>query len=183
MLICKVPDVWIGALCESYRIGSITAIEVGPGQKVQNLHRDNCIYPLSLPGMEMLIGCVWALTDFTEENGATRIILGSHRHINVGEEIDVSHVEQAVMPKSPVLFYQGSTMHGARENRSEEARMGLINSYSLVWLRQEANQYLSVQLELARNFDERVRRLLGYTTHDRLGDRLDKYYGSVTSFI
>ena len=72
----------------------------GPGQKVQNLHRDNCIYPVSLPGMEMLIGCVWALTDFTEENGATRIVLGSHRNISMGEEIDVSHVEQAVMPKA-----------------------------------------------------------------------------------
>jgi ectoine hydroxylase-related dioxygenase (phytanoyl-CoA dioxygenase family) len=101
----------------------------------------------------------------------------------MGEDIDVSHVEQAVMPKGSVLFYLGSTMHGAGENRSDEARMGLINLYSLGWLRQETNQYLSVPLELARNFDERMRRLLGYTTHDRLGDRLGKYYGSNTSFI
>ncbi len=61
--------------------------------------------------------------------------------------------------------------------------MGLVNLYSLGWLRQETNQYLSVPLELARTYDERMRRLLGYTTHDKLGDRLGKYYGSDTSFI
>ena len=61
--------------------------------------------------------------------------------------------------------------------------MGLINTYSLGWLRQETNQYLSVALELARTYDKRMRCLLGYTTHDKKGDRLGKYYGSDTSFI
>lgn len=182
-LVMDVADAILLPHCESYRIGSITAIEVCPGQTVQKLHRDNCIYPVSLPGMEMQIGCIWALTDFTEENGATRVVLGSHRHISMGEGIDLSHCEQAVMPKGSALFYLGSTMHGASANRSDEARMGLVNLYSLGWLRQETNQYLSVPLELARTYDKRMRRLLGYTTHDRLGDRLGKYYGSDTSFI
>ena len=182
-MVMDVADAILLPHCESYRIGSITAIEVCPGQKVQNLHRDNCIYPVSLPGMEMLIGCMWALTDFTEENGATWVVPGSHRHISMGEDIDLSNCEQAVMPKGSALFYLGSTMHGAGANRSDEARMGLINIYSLGWLRQEVNQYLSVPMELARSCDERMRRLLGYTTHDKLGDRLGKYYGSDCSFI
>jgi ectoine hydroxylase-related dioxygenase (phytanoyl-CoA dioxygenase family) len=182
-MVMDVTDAILLRHCESYVIGSITAIEVCPGQKVQNLHRDDCIYPMRLPGMEMLIGCIWALTEFTEDNGATRVVPGSHRHIGMGEDIDVSHCEQAVMRKGSALFYLGSTMHGAGENRSDKARMGLINTYSLGWLRQEVNQYLSIPMEIARTLDDRMRRLLGYTTHDKKGDRLGKYFGSDSSFI
>lgn len=182
-MVVGVADAILLPHCESYRIGSITAIEVCPGQGVQSLHRDDCIYPLQIPGMEKLVGCMWALTDFTEENGATRVVPGSHRHISMGEDIDLSHCEQAVMPCGSALFYLGSMMHGAGENRGKEARMGLINTYSLGWLRQEVNQYLSVPIEKARSYDDRMRRLLGYTTHDRRGNRLGKYYGDDTAFI
>jgi ectoine hydroxylase-related dioxygenase (phytanoyl-CoA dioxygenase family) len=182
-LVMDVADAILLPHCESYRIGSITAIEVCPGQKEQNLHRDNCIYPVQIPGMEMLISCMWSLTDFTEQNGATRVVPGSHRHISMGEDIDLSNCDQAVMPKGSVLFYLGSTMHGAGANQSNEARMGLINTYSLGWLRQETNQYLSIPLQLAGSYDERMRSLLGYTTHDRRGDRLGKYYGTDRSFV
>lgn len=169
--------------CESYQIGSITAIEVCPGQKVQNLHRDDCIYPMQIPGMEMLIACMWSLTDFTEQNGATHVVPGSHRHIAMDATLDLSRREQAVMPKGSALFYLGSTLHGAGANLSDEPRMGIVNIYSLGWLRQEVNQYLNVPLDLARIYDDRMRGLLGYTTHDKRGDRLGKYYGSDTAFI
>lgn len=169
--------------CESYQINSITAIEVCPGQKVQNLHRDDCVFPVQIPGLEMMIGCMWSLTDFTEENGATHVVPGSHRHIAMDATIDLSRREQAAMPKGSVLFYLGSTLHGAGANNSDGARLGMINGYSLGWLRQEANQYLNVPLDVARTYDDRMRCLLGYTTHDRLGDRLGKYYGSNTAFI
>ena len=63
--------------CESYQIGSVTAIEVNPGQKAQELHRDDSMYPVQIPGLETQISCMWALTDFTEENGATHVVPGS----------------------------------------------------------------------------------------------------------
>ncbi len=87
------------------------------------------------------------------------------------------------MLKGSLLFYLGSTMHGAGANRRDRARMGIVSTYSLGWLRQEVNQYLSIPMELAGTYDERMRHLLGYTTHDRLGDRLGKYYGRDSSFI
>ncbi len=182
-MVMDVADAILLPHCESYQINSITAIEVCPGQEVQSLHRDDCVFPVQIPGLEMMIGCLWSLTDFTVENGATHVVPGSHRHIAMDATLDLSQREQAVMPKGSVLFYLGSTLHGAGANNSDEARMGLINGYSLGWLRQEANQYLNVPLELARSYDERMRCLLGYTTHDRLGDRLGKYYGSDTSFV
>ena len=182
-LVMAVADAILLRHCESYRIGSITAIEVCPGEGDQSLHRDDSMYPVQIPGMEMLVSCMWALTDFTEENGATRVVPGSHRHIGRGESVDTSHIEEAVMPRGSVLFYLGSTLHGAGENRSRQSRIGLINTYSLGWLRQEVNQYLNVPFETARSLDARMRALLGYTTHDRSGDRLGKYYGPDTAFI
>lgn len=168
--------------CESYQINSITGIEVCPGQEVQNLHRDDSAFPLQIPGLETVLGSLWSLTDFDEENGATHVVPGSHRHIERDGTYDLSLREQAVMPKGSVLFYLGSTLHGAGANNSDTPRMGLINGYCLGWLRQETNQYLSVPLDVAQNYDERMRCLLGYTTHDRRGDRLGKYYGSDTAF-
>lgn len=182
-MVMDVADAILLPHCESYQIGSIVGIEVCPGQEVQELHRDDTVYPVRLPGMELQMGCMWALTDFTEENGATQVVPGSHRHIRMGDPVDLSLCEQAVMSKGSALFYLGSTIHGAGANRSNEARMGVITVYSLGWLRQEANQYLSVPMELVRTYDERMRCLLGYTTHDRQGDRLGKYYGSDTSFV
>jgi ectoine hydroxylase-related dioxygenase (phytanoyl-CoA dioxygenase family) len=182
-MVMGVADTILLPHCESYQIGSITAIEICPGQNTQNLHRDDCIYPVQIPGLEMLVSCMWSLTDFTEENGATHVVPGSHRHIAMDSTIDLSSREQAVMPKGSALFYLGSTLHGAGNNGTGKARMGLINTYSLGWLRQETNQYLSVPIENTRTYSDRMRGLLGYTTHDRLGDRLGKYYGSDTSFI
>jgi ectoine hydroxylase-related dioxygenase (phytanoyl-CoA dioxygenase family) len=144
---------------------------------------DDSMYPEQIPGMQTIIGCMWALTDFTAVIGATHMVPGSHRHIGRGMNVDLSVSEQAVMTKGSVLIYLGSTWHGAGKNRSNESRMGLVNTYSLGWLRQEVNQYLSVPVELARSFDERMRCMPGYTTHDKLGDRLGKYYGSDTAFV
>ncbi len=181
--VMDVADAILLPHCESYQIGSITAIEVCPGQKVQNLHRDDCIYPVQIPGVQTLLGCIWALTDFTKENGATHVVPGSHRHISMGENVDFSSRVQAIMPKGSVLFYLGSTWHGAGENRSDDARMGLINNYSLGWLRPEVNQYLNVPIDLVRSYDVRMRCLLGYTTHDKKGNRLGGYFGNDDAFV
>ncbi len=182
-MIMGVADSVLLPHCESYRVSSITAIEVCPGQKIQSLHRDDCVYPVQIPGVQTLMGCIWALTDFTEENGATHVVLGSHRHISMGEAVDLSANHQAVMPKGSLLFYLGATWHGAGENRSTDARMGLINNYSLGWLRPEVNQYLNVPINLVRTYDERLRCLLGYTTHDRMGNRLGGYMGNDPVFV
>ena len=87
------------------------------------------------------------------------------------------------MPKGSVLYYLGSTWHGGRANRSTQARFGLINTYSLGWLRQEENHYLAIPREVADSYPEHVRRLMGYQAHGRYlgvypGDPDDLWYGS-----
>jgi ectoine hydroxylase-related dioxygenase (phytanoyl-CoA dioxygenase family) len=100
----------------------------------------------------------------TAENGATRVIPGSHRHSDPWPP-DEAGLVQAEMPTGSALFYMGSTWHGGGANRSDAPRMGLINTYSLGWLRQETNQYLAVPPEIAAQYPPRIRRLIGYARH------------------
>ncbi len=160
--------------CLNYRIGSLTAIEIYPGETDQYLHTDDGIYPVRIPGMSLQISAMWALDDFTEENGATRVVLGSHRDYNIHrytpEEIEKElDIEQAVMSKGSVLFYMGATLHGGGANRSPAPRTGLINTYALGWLRQEENQYLNVPREIADRHSKKIRDLMGYNMHRTLG--------------
>lgn len=163
-LVLAVADIILKAHCTSYRIGSTTGIEIHPGEQDQELHTDDSIYPVRIPGMEFQIGVMWALTDFTRENGATRLVLGSHSVNNDGDP-DLADAAAAVMPAGSLAFYMGSLWHGGGANRSQVPRMGLINTYALGWLRQEVNQYLAVPPHLAARYDTTVRRLLGYAKH------------------
>ncbi|MBL4640008.1 MAG: phytanoyl-CoA dioxygenase family protein [Kordiimonadaceae bacterium] len=167
-LVLQVADAVLKPHCDVYRIGSSTAIEILPDEGNQILHRDDNIYPIHLANIEYQMSAMWALDDFTVENGATRVVPGSHDMRDV-EGIPESDVVQAVMPKGSVLFYLGSTIHGGGANRSDAPRHGLITTYSLGWLRQEENQYLSVPREIADSYPEKVRRLMGYQSHGVLG--------------
>ena len=152
--------------CDAYRIGSCTAIEIHPGESAQELHTDDSIYPIRIPGVEWQVSVMWALEDFTVDNGATAVVPRSHRwakaHRTPGEDDEVVH---ATMPKGSALFYLGSVYHGGGANRSDKSRAGLINTYSLGWLRQEVNQYLSIPREVVAGLPERVQKLVGYMGH------------------
>ncbi len=161
--------------CENYYIGSLTGIEIWPGETDQLLHTDDEIYPFRMQGMQMQISAMWALQDFTEENGATRVVLGSHRNPSGTAYAILSgdlegELTQAVMPKGSVLFYLGSTLHGGGANNSDKPRAGLINTYALGWLRQEENQILNVPREIADSYPVQIRALMGYRPHGLLGD-------------
>ncbi len=171
--VMEIADAVLRPHCASYRIGSCTAIEILPGEEAQVLHRDDSFYPIRIPNVEFQISAMWALDDFTIENGATRVVPGSHAHLNT-PAVEVSDVVQAVMPKGSVLIYLGSTVHGGGANKSDSPRAGLINTYSLGWLRQEENHYLTIPRNVADSFPEHVRRLMGYQAH---GDYLGVYPG------
>jgi ectoine hydroxylase-related dioxygenase (phytanoyl-CoA dioxygenase family) len=176
-MVLEVADAVLLPACADYQLGSTTGIEILPGQGNQPLHRDDTPYPIQLAGLELQIGVMWALSDFTSQNGATRIAIGSHRLLRSWHIPEVSHCEQAVMPQGSAVFYLGSTWHGSGENRSSSARTGLINTYSLGWLRSESNHMLEVPPSIAAQYNQSVRRLLGYTTHGDGEDQLGHYDG------
>ena len=151
--------------CINYRIGSCTGVEILPGESAQVLHRDDGIYPLSIQGMELQVSAMWALTDFTAANGATHVLPGSHQGPPRSVSTRAEHTVQAAMAKGSLLLYLGSVLHGGGANQSDAPRMGLINTYSLGWLRQEENHYLAIPREVADSYPERIRALMGYEPH------------------
>ncbi len=138
-------------------------IAIGPGEPGQPIHRDQWAFDFfPFPqGYEVQCNTIWAMNDFTEENGATRVIPGSHRYAD-RREFAYEDTEPAEMPAGSVLFYTGALYHGGGANRSNGVRYGLNLTYALSWLRQEENQYLSVPAEIARQLPEPLLRLMGY---------------------
>ena len=167
----------------TYRISSLSAIEIMPGETAQALHRDDTVYPIDLAGMELGIGVMWSLNDFTRDNGGTRLIPGSHRYMRSWHLPDVSSWEAAVMPKGSALFYLGSMWHGGGANQSSSPRLGLINSYCLGWLRPEVNQYLMTPPELAVRYGPRLRALLGYMPHGSGDDLCGGFRGDCPAWV
>lgn len=173
-LVLEVADAILSPYCDNYRLNSSDAIEIHPGETAQILHRDeDDLYPIISPDVEYQISAMWALSDFTRENGATQLVLKSHRK-NRGRSFTDDDVIQAVMPKGALLLYQGSTIHGGGANMCDMPRLGLISTYNLGWLRQEENLYLSMPREIADSYPDRIRRLIGYQVH---GGTLGLYPG------
>lgn len=147
----------------SFQLHLTQLISIGGGSPAQPLHRDQwCFDSFPFPDdIDVEVSTIWAMHDFTVENGATRIIPGSHLEDN-GALSREDMVVQAVMPKGSVVLYTGRTVHGGGENRSNSVRTGLNIDYVLGWLRQEENQYLSVPPEIARTLPPDLQSLVGY---------------------
>ncbi|MEM6555113.1 MAG: phytanoyl-CoA dioxygenase family protein [Pseudomonadota bacterium] len=148
--------------CETIQLHLTQFIRIQPGQPVQPLHRDRLAWGgYLLPDLEPQFNTIWAITDFTKENGATNVIPGSNnwdpeRHPSRDE------VDYAEMKAGSVLVYSGSVVHSGGANISDQERIGLNITYALGWLRQEENQYLSCPPEIAKDFDPELQAMLGY---------------------
>jgi len=147
----------------SFQLHLTQIIAIGPGQPAQYIHRDQWAYDhFEFPkGYEVQCNTIWALDDFTEENGATRVVPGSHLWD------DRLHLEQeqtvpAEMSRGSVLFYSGAVYHGGGANRSNAVRRAANITYNVSWLRQEENQYLSCPIDVAKELPRDLLRLMGY---------------------
>lgn len=173
----------------SFQLHLTQVIAIGPGEPAQMIHRDQWAFDFfPFPtGYEVQCNTIWAMSDFTDANGATRVVPGSHRHED-RLQMRAEDTLPAEMPAGSLLLYTGSLYHGAGENRSNTVRYGLNLTYSLSWLRQEENQYLAVPAEVTRTFDEPLLRLMGYARGayalgyvDDLRDPLDALLGRATA--
>ena len=148
----------------NFQLHLTQAIAIGPGSPAQPIHRDQWAFDFfEFPsGYEVQCNTIWALTDFTEANGATRIVPGSNRAAD-RLRFDPGDTVAAEMEAGSVLVYSGSVYHGGGANRTDEVRIGINITYNLAWLRQEENQYLSVPREIAETLPTDLLRLMGYS--------------------
>jgi ectoine hydroxylase-related dioxygenase (phytanoyl-CoA dioxygenase family) len=161
-------------LDEGCLVSSLSSIAIGPDEKAQPIHADDQLMPLAKPHVASVCNTMWALTDFTEANGATRIIPGSHladRSPEYGQHYDSIPAE---MKKGSVLIWHGSLWHGGGANRTQERRVGIAMNYCAGWIRQQENQQLGIPREIARGFSPRLRELVGYGVYRMLIGHIDK---------
>jgi ectoine hydroxylase-related dioxygenase (phytanoyl-CoA dioxygenase family) len=148
----------------TFQLHLTQAITIGPGSSAQQLHRDQwCFDFFEFPDdMQVEVGSMWAIDEFTEANGATRVALGSHKEcVDLGNAASFATVP-AQMPSGSIVLYTGRTVHGGGANVSDAPRIGINVDYALGWLRQEENQYLSVPLDVVRALPEHLQQLIGY---------------------
>jgi len=150
-------------LAPTYLLWGGLAINKHPGEDRQDYHADDEAGAAPRPRPPQGISTMWALDDFTDENGATEIIPGSHR-FGPGEvpAHDDARTFKAVMPAGSVLIWQGTLFHRGGANRTDATRLGITLQYCQPWLRQIENMVLAVSPERAARYSKRVRAMLGY---------------------
>ncbi len=162
-LINQMAESFLGPHCESYQLHFTSAIQIGPGESSQILHRDRGVWGGYIPRkIETQFSTVWAINDFTKENGATQVVPGSHKWDKDREPLP-EEIAYAEMKAGSVFIYTGSVLHGGGTNVTEQPRLGVFLHYAPSWLRQEENQYLSCPPEVAKNFSPELRSLIGYS--------------------
>lgn len=163
--ILKVMDHFLLPHCSDYQLNLSQLISIAPGEKAQIIHADDPLFPFEhSTNMQVMLNVMWAIDDFTEENGATQVITGSHKWGRERHPND-EPIEKAVMKKGSCLIWLGSTRHGGGANMSLQNRRGIVMSYNLGWLKSVDNHYLSVPLEDMKNFSALEQKLMGYFVH------------------
>ena len=160
--IVKCAETFLAPFCERIQLHLTQVINLKPGQGKQGIHRDRWAWGKRLHNLEPQFNTIWAMTEFTQDNGATQVVPGSLDWPD-DRKAQPEEICQAVMSAGSVLLYTGGVFHGGGENCSTSDRIGVNLTYTLGWLRQEENQYLSCPPEIAREFSAEMQDMLGYT--------------------
>jgi ectoine hydroxylase-related dioxygenase (phytanoyl-CoA dioxygenase family) len=162
-----------GVLDPGCLISSLSSIVICPEEKAQPIHADDILIPLPKPHPPIVCNTMWAITDFTEANGATRMVPGSHLRENPEYGGDYETIP-AEMRKGSVLVWDGALWHGGGANRTNERRYGIAMNYCAGFIRQQENQQLGIPADLVRRFPPRLQQLVGYDVYRGLIGHIDK---------
>src|SRR6266849_384775 len=176
-LLLALCDRILAPSCARYQLNLGLLLQRGPGSEEQWLHRDEAVWSdVPRPAPELQLATVIAFVDFTRDNGATRVVPGSHRwpdrQLSPAEQmahpVAPEQVTCAEMPAGSAVVYLGGTIHGGGSNITDTPRRGAHLSYCLGWLRTEENNYLSTPPAIAATLPRTAQELLGYALHDSI---------------
>jgi len=155
-------------------VSSLSAITIHPGEIAQPIHADDQVIPIPKPHKAVTANSMWAVTDFTEANGATRIIPGSHLADHspaYGQHYDTICAE---MPRGSILVWDGGLWHGGGANVTDHRRRGLAMNYCAGFIRQQENQQLGIPLATVGGFSPELRELCGFGVYKGLIGHIDR---------
>ena len=165
----------LGAGCLA---SSVSAITILPGETAQPIHADDQVIPIPKPHKAVIANSMWAVTDFTEANGATRVIARSHLADHspaYGQHYDSICAE---MPAGSILVWDGGLWHGGGANVTDERRRGIAMNYCAGFIRQQENQQLGISLDTLRTFSPELQELCGFGVYKGLIGHIDRQSAS-----
>ncbi|OBG14795.1 phytanoyl-CoA dioxygenase [Mycolicibacterium celeriflavum] len=151
-------------LMDNYLLSALQAINIQPGESAQLAHHDDGFYPIPRPRPPLAAATIWAIDDFTADNGATVLYPGSHRWGRRRPGADDPALP-VVMPAGSCVFFVGTLWHGGGANTTAQARLAVTAQYCQPWLRPMEAFTLSVPRDIARTLSADIRRMIGYSIH------------------
>lgn len=184
-LLAKAPSIaelvehpWVLAMLDrlllpNHLLSANLAINLLPGETAQALHIDEDFYKLARPRPLLAVSAIWAIDDFTADNGATEVIPGSHRWTEpLTATDDHPDLRPVVMPAGSVVLFAGTLVHRGGANTTDRARLAITPQYCQPWVRPQEQMILSVGAR-ATEYSERIQSLLGYSIHPPFMGHID----------
>lgn len=155
-------------------VSSLSSIAIDPGEAAQPIHADDQVIPIPKPHVALICNTMWAVSDFTAANGATRLVPGSHKADRSPAFFEEMTTVPAEMARGSVLVWHGSLWHGGGANATSTRRLGIAMNYCAGYVRQQENQQLGIPLSIAKGFSPRLRKLCGFGIYKGLIGHIDK---------
>jgi ectoine hydroxylase-related dioxygenase (phytanoyl-CoA dioxygenase family) len=165
--VLAIADEFLLPVADTYHMTAAQVIQIGPGNKAQPLHRDLENWPLfrdlGPSGYNVTINFLTALCDFTEENGATRVIPGSSHWPDYEDRGNPADTIPAILNAGDVLLIDGKVAHGGGENRTADTyRRAMAWSFTIGWLMGEEAHAFLVPMDIVKTLPPKVQTLLGF---------------------
>jgi hypothetical protein len=149
-------------LGDDFLLSAMATAVIGPGEAAQGIHDDDGVYRFPRPHPNLVCNTMWALTDFTEDVGATRLVPGSNNWPSDPEAGQAYRSVPLLMPAGAIGFVVGSCYHGGGANVSNRDRPALTINYCNGAMRQQENFMLAVHPARMRTFRPDLQDLLGF---------------------